>query len=85
MIKVKALGSLIIILGFSYFKLDKRSITLPDLLKIIFKMSANKIDHSKILSNVLICINGIVLSKDINKIIIKAGDEITLLPISHGG
>ncbi len=85
MIKVKALGSIGKMLGSSSFTLDKRSIALTDFIKTIYKLDEKEEDYSKILSSVIIAVNGAALYSEIDRTVLESGDEVTLIPITHGG
>lgn len=85
MIKVKTIGSIEKILGNNLFTFDKDSIPLQDVIKILYKLDMEKNDFSSILSDIIIAINGIALSNGFDDLILESGDEVTLIPISHGG
>ncbi|MFQ6135029.1 MAG: MoaD/ThiS family protein [Nitrososphaerales archaeon] len=85
MIKVKALGSIGKMLGSASFTFDKRSMALTDLVKIIYRLDEEGVDYSRILSDVLIAVNGVALSSGIDETVLESGDEVTLIPITHGG
>ncbi len=85
MIKVKALGSIGKMLGSSSFTLDNRSMALTDFIKTIYKLDEEEEDYSKILSSVIIAVNGAALYGEIDRTVLESGDEVTLIPITHGG
>lgn len=85
MIKVKTIGSIEKILGNNIFTFDKDSIPIRDVFKILFKHDKENNNFSSILSDIIIAINGIALSNGFDDLILKSGDEVTLIPVSHGG
>ncbi len=85
MIKVKALGSIGKTLSNTSFSFDDSSMTLTDLVKTIYRVDKEDVDFSRILADVLIAINGVALSGAIEETTLESGDEVTLIPITHGG
>ncbi len=84
MIKVKALGSLGKILGDSLFTFERSSIELVAVLKSMFEIG-EEAELSKIFSEIIITVNGVALSRGVQQKILESGDEVTLIPITHGG
>ena len=85
MINVRALGSIGKTLGKDSFTFNDDSMILTVLLRKIFNIDGKKGDCSEILSDIIIAINGVALSTKIDGSVLKSGDEVTLIPISHGG
>jgi|TARA_B100001964_G_C14152848_1_gene562901 molybdopterin converting factor small subunit len=85
MINVKALGSIGKTLGNDSFSLNEDSLQLTTLLKKIFNLDGKNGDSHEILNDIIVAINGVAVSKKIDEFILKSGDEVTLIPISHGG
>ena len=85
MINVKALGSIGKTLGNDSLSLNEDSLQLITLLKKIFNLDGKKGDSFEILSDIIVAINGIAVSTKIDEFVLKSGDEVTLIPISHGG
>jgi molybdopterin converting factor small subunit len=84
MIKVKAYGHLAKALGKAELEIDKSEIKVKDILALITSSDTNKSRFSPL--TVLIAINGVEISA-LNRedTIVKSGDELTLIPITHGG
>jgi|TARA_B100000959_G_C14912763_1_gene595866 molybdopterin converting factor small subunit len=85
MITVRALGSIGKTLGQDSFIFNDDSMMLIILLRKIFNNEGKNGDFSGILSELIIAINGVAVSTKINEFILKSGDKVTLIPISHGG
>ena len=85
MINVKALGSIGKTLGNDSLSLNEDSLQLITLLKKIFNLDGKNGDSHEILNDIIVAINGVAVSKKIDEFILKSGDEVTLIPISHGG
>ena len=85
MINVKALGSIGKTLGNDSLSLNEDSLQLTTLLKKIFNLDGKNGDSHEILNDIIVAINGVAVSKKIDEFILKSGDEVTLIPISHGG
>ena len=85
MINVRALGSIGKTLGQDSFIFNDDSMMLIILLRKIFNNEGKNGDFSDILSELIIAINGVAVSTKINEFILKSGDKVTLIPISHGG
>jgi|TARA_B100000315_G_scaffold168607_1_gene157145 molybdopterin converting factor small subunit len=85
MINVKALGSIGKTLGNDSLSLNEDSLQLITLLKKIFNLDGKNGASPEILNDIIVAINGVAVSKKIDQFILKSGDEVTLIPISHGG
>jgi len=85
MINVRALGSIGKTLGNGSFTFNEDSMQLIVLLQKIFNLDGKKGDSFEILSDIIVAINGIAVSTKIDEFVLKSGDEVTLIPISHGG
>ncbi len=88
MIKIKALGSLGKKLGKETFTFNQNSVRLTEALKTIYGIEdkEKEMDYSELLSSVLVAVNGVAFSGDIIKeTVLESGDEVTLIPVSHGG
>ena len=84
MINVRALGSIGKTLGNDSFIFNEDSMLLINLLNKIFNFE-KKGNRSEILSDIIIAINGVAISTKIDESVLESGDEVTLIPISHGG
>lgn len=85
MINVKMLGSIGKTLGKDTFTFKEDSMVLNVLLSKIFNIDGKKMDYSEMLSDIIIAINGVAVSTKNNESVLKSGDEVTLIPVSHGG
>ncbi len=85
MITIRALGNIGTTLGKDSFIFGDDSVELIVLLRKIFNNEGKNGDFSGILSELIIAINGVAVSTKINEFILKSGDKVTLIPISHGG
>ncbi|MCP8312838.1 MAG: MoaD/ThiS family protein [archaeon] len=81
MIKVRAYGHIGKALGKEELEIDKEEIRVRDILELI---SSSNFKLSPL--TMLITINGVEISA-LNKedTIIKSGDKVVLIPITHGG
>ena len=85
MITVKALGNIGKQLGNTVFKFDEASIPLSTIINILYKLDEKKANYSTILSEIIITVNGVAISKKIDEYVLTSEAEVTLIPISHGG
>lgn len=86
MIKVKVLGSLGKKLGGETFTFNQNSVGLAEAVRTVYGVKGEaEVDYSELLSSVLVAVNGIAVSGDIEGAVLESGDEVTLIPISHGG
>lgn len=86
MIRVKAFGSLGRRLNGVSFTFDRESMALTEVIKIVYRLSEEEeVDYSRLLSDVLIAVNGVAVSSGVGETVLESGDEVTLIPISHGG
>jgi molybdopterin converting factor small subunit len=84
MIKVKAYGHLGRALGKKEFEIDKNEIKVKDILALITSSSDSKFRISPL--TILIVVNGVEISAlNQEDTIVKSGDELALIPITHGG
>ncbi len=83
MIKVKVYGYLRGALGKAEFEVDKSETKVKDILNLISSQN-DELNLSHL--SMLILINGVEIS-NLNRVdtIVRSGDEITLVPITHGG
>lgn len=81
MIRVRALGFIATALGRAEIELPVNSTKVSDLLTLLSK------DADVLRGNsTLIAVNGVEISAlDRRDTILKSGDEVILIPISHGG
>ena len=85
MIKVKALGTIERTLGNSLFTFNKVSMSLCEVINVLYNLDVNNTNFSTILNDIIIAINGVALSNGIGDLILESGDEVSLIPVSHGG
>jgi len=82
MIKVKAYGHIGKALGKEELEIDKEEIRVKDVLELITSSSNFKLSPL----TMLITINGVEISAlDKEDTIVKSGDKVVLIPITHGG
>ncbi|MCL4437229.1 MAG: hypothetical protein M1503_04230 [Thaumarchaeota archaeon] len=85
MIRIKVLGSLGKRLGGEIFTFNQNSVELAAALKTVYGIEGEaEVDYSELLSSVLVAVNGVAISGDIG-VVLESGDEVTLIPVSHGG
>ena len=86
LIKVKLLGPLKSLIGGEIIELKKNEVCLGDLMGAINDVSSLPETEFPDPSGIIIIVNGSALEVQDNKSqILKDGDEIILLPVSHGG
>ena len=85
MINVRMLGSIEKTLGKDSFTFKEDSMLLNVLLSKIFNIDGKNIDYPEILSDIIIAINGVAVSAKNDESVLKSGDEVTLISVSHGG
>lgn len=86
MIKVVAMGSLRRILGREELELRLEKIEVKELLDMVFSMCEQKNVVKLDLTTFLITVNGVEISAlKGEKTIVRSGDKVVLVPISHGG
>ena len=82
MIKVRAHGHIGRALGKEELEIDKEEIRVKDILELITLSSNFKLSPL----TMLITINGVEISAlDKEDTIVKSGDKVVLIPITHGG
>jgi len=84
MIKVRAVGTVGSDLGKSLFHIKKESIVLRELIQNIFGMKRTS-EYSRAKSDLLIVVNGAAINEKSDDMILVRGDEVILIPITHGG
>jgi len=82
MIKVRAYGYIGKALGKEELEIDKEEVRVKDILELITSSSNFKLSSL----TMLITINGVEISAlDKEDTIVKSGDKVVLIPITHGG
>lgn len=82
MIKVRAHGHIGRALGKEELEIDKEEIKVKEILELITSSSNFKLSPL----TMLITINGVEISAlDKEDTIVKSGDKVALIPITHGG
>ncbi len=84
MIRVKAVGSLGKTLGGDAFTFEEKSMPLSHIVRKIFKIGDDA-GYAETLSDIIVAVNGAAVSGRLDDTILESGDEVTLIPISHGG
>jgi len=84
MIRVKAYGHIGRALGRTEIGIDKDEIRIKDLLDLIASSSEGRFTPS--LLTMLATVNGVEISAlDREDTIVKSGEEVILIPVTHGG
>jgi molybdopterin converting factor small subunit len=83
LIRIRVLGSLRTQFRRDEFNLDLQSISLAEAIRTVYASDMPVL--SEALSNILVAVNGSLISGGFGESILEAGDEVTLIPISHGG
>ncbi|MCP8304015.1 MAG: MoaD/ThiS family protein [archaeon] len=82
MIRVRAHGHIGTALGKAEFEIYRDEMKVKEVLEVITSSSKLKISPPA----VLIAVNGVEISAlDQEDTVVKSGDEIVLIPVSHGG
>jgi len=82
MIKVRAHGHIGRALGKEEIEINREEASIKEILKLIASSSNFKLSSR----TMLITINGVEISAlDKEDTIVKSGDEVVLIPITHGG
>ncbi|MCP8311679.1 MAG: MoaD/ThiS family protein [Candidatus Methylarchaceae archaeon HK01B] len=82
MIRVRARGHIGTALGKAEFVINRDEMKVKEVLKVIISSSKLKLSPPA----VLIAVNGVEISAlDQEDTVVKSGDEIVLIPVSHGG
>jgi molybdopterin converting factor small subunit len=84
MIKVRAVGTVGTDLGKSLFHIKKESIVLRELIQNIFGKERTS-NYTKPNTDLLIVVNGTAITDKSDEMILVRGDEVILIPITHGG
>jgi len=85
MIKILAMGYIRTALGRSELELDVEEVKVSRLLQIISSM-ASQGGLSLEPASTLITVNGVEISAlDEDKTVVRSGDKVVLIPITHGG
>ncbi len=84
MFRIRVLGSLGKKLGRDTFIFTQNSVALEEAIKTVFGTKGES-DYPDLMSSILVAVNGVAISGGIEGTILKSDDEVTLIPISHGG
>lgn len=84
MIKVKVYGYLVRAMGKAELEIDKSEMKVKEILSLISSSKDIKFNLSPL--TMLIAVNGVEISA-LNKedTVVKSGDEVAFIPITHGG
>jgi len=80
-ISVRAVGSLGEMLGEGGFKIEADSISLAELLTKVAEARDFRVDFT----NIIVVVNGVKTSGVLEDVMVSSGDEVTLIPVVHGG